>query len=113
MADMAASPFWKVFNGDGEYRACTKDVEDAAVLVAFYGPGATIRAGHKTVVWREGAEKQSAAESYDYVATLVYERFAAAQEARTAKQQEWALRGSPMQMNAFQNPGTDMGATKG
>lgn len=66
---MAASPSFKVYDADGDYRAACKFVEDAAVLVASYGAGATIRFGHAVsgIFWREGNEAQSAAESYDYV----------------------------------------------
>lgn len=67
---MAASPAWKVYNSAGEYIAACKHLEDAACLVAFNGDGATIRSGHSRVVWREGAETQSAAESYDHVVEI-------------------------------------------
>lgn len=75
---MAASPKFKVFDKHGEYLASCKRPEEAAVLMAFLGEGATIRDGHmvKDVVWREGAEEQSAAVSYDYVAEIVEERVA-------------------------------------
>jgi hypothetical protein len=70
---MAASPQWKVYQGK-EYLAACKRVEEAACLVAFLGDGATIRAGHDTVLWTEGAEDQPAAESFDHVADVVHSR---------------------------------------
>lgn len=70
---MAASPKWKVYMGD-EYRAACKYVEDAAALVAFLGDGATIRSGHRLVLWTEGKETEAAGESYDSVAATVHER---------------------------------------
>lgn len=79
---MAASPDWKVYDADKKYRAATKDVEDAAVLVAFYGDGATIRYGHDFVVWTEGKEFQPAAESYDFVHEVAVQRINEAIEKR-------------------------------
>lgn len=69
---MAAAPKWKVYLDD-EYRAACKYVEDAAMLVAALGNGATIRGDHakRSTYWVEGREAQSAAESYDYVAETV------------------------------------------
>jgi hypothetical protein len=80
------SPFWKVYMGD-EYRAATKHVEEAACLVAFLGDGATIRADHKLVVWREGREDQSAAESYDHVVAVAHQRLEAYRAAKRAKRE--------------------------
>lgn len=40
--------------------------EDAAMLVSALGEGADIRVGRR-VMWTEGAEDQSAGESYDHV----------------------------------------------
>ena len=75
---MAASPKFKVFDKHGEYLAACKRPEEAAVLMAFLDDGATIRDGHavKDIVWHEGKEDQSAAESYDYVAEIVEDRIA-------------------------------------
>ena len=72
---MARAPDWKVYF-EKEYIAACKHVEDAAALVAFRGHGATIRHGHRAcdVVWTEGSESQSAAESYDYVSEVVQQR---------------------------------------
>ena len=74
---MAASPMWKVYSAEREYRAACKAVEEAARLVAFLGDGATIRAEHTLILWTEGAEGQSAAESYDHVAEVVHARLSA------------------------------------
>ena len=71
---MAASPRWKVFNREGEYQGSVKDVVLAAVLVSFLGDGAQIRDGHKSVVWQEGREDQSAGENYDYTQGVVFAR---------------------------------------
>ena len=73
---MAASPKYKIFNPGGEYVASCKYAEDAAALMALYGDGAEIRTEHakSTTVWREGAEQQSAGESYDFVASTVIAR---------------------------------------
>jgi hypothetical protein len=57
-----------------EYMAALKHAKDAAAMVALYGPGSTIRIGHHLVVWREGEENFSAAESYDRVASIVKSR---------------------------------------
>ena len=72
---MAASPRWKVYK-DNEYRAACHHVEDAAVLVAALGNGATIRGDHtkRSTYWTEGRESFSAAESYDRVAEVVHKR---------------------------------------
>jgi hypothetical protein len=73
MTDMAASPRFKVYAADGEYRGSLKYVEDAAALVALLGRGATIRDGHRKVVWTEGVDGD-AADSYDTVALHVHVR---------------------------------------
>lgn len=72
---MPGSPRFKVYDADGSYQGSTKEPEAAAPLVSFYGEGATIRDGHKTVVWTEGVDG-NAAESYDQVAMLVLARIA-------------------------------------
>jgi prefoldin subunit 5 len=73
---MAASPEWKVYNAAGEYKACCKDIEDAAALVALYGNGACIKNPWRKPgkLWVEGSEEVSAAESYDQVAHTVHKR---------------------------------------
>lgn len=71
----AALPFL-IFTRDGEYVAACAHAEDAAAVVALHGDGTEIRRGRlqKHCVWLEGKEGQPAGESFDYVATLVYER---------------------------------------
>ena len=71
---MAASPDWKVYDARGRYQAATKEPEAAAVLVSFYGYGATVRFNHAWIVWTEGKEQQEAAESYDYASVLMITR---------------------------------------
>ena len=68
---MAASPRWKVYR-DGEYVASFKYLEDAACLVGAMG--GAIHDAHGPAVWKEGAEDQSAAESYDHVREVVEAR---------------------------------------
>lgn len=64
-----------------EYVACCKYPEDAAALVALMGEGAKVKYGHNLVVWIEGAESHSAAESYDLTAATMQQRkYAAFQE---------------------------------
>lgn len=71
---MGGSPVLKVYSREGEYLAAFKYAEDAAALVALRGSGATIRRGHRRVVWTEGMESQPAIESYDYVAEVASRR---------------------------------------
>lgn len=72
---------WKVYTPEGVKEAETVHAESAAALVALLGDGATVRRNRTWVVWREGAEYQSAAESYDYVADVVNTRVWNVQEA--------------------------------
>lgn len=73
---MAASPRWKVYSPAGEYVAACRYVEDAASIITLHGDGATIRDGHckADTVWTEGAERQPASESIDFVAGTVLNR---------------------------------------
>lgn len=71
---MAGTPRFKIFNPQKQYIAACKHLEDAAALAALNGNGATIRDGHSLVVWKEGFEEFSAAESYDRVAEIAWER---------------------------------------
>lgn len=75
---MAATPRLKVHNPQGEYIASCKHYEDAACLAGLYGEGATIRhadlARKDAVIWREGKERISAAESYDEAAAIMLDR---------------------------------------
>lgn len=73
---MAASPAFKVYDSSGEYVAATKDPVHAGVLVDFLGAGATLRFGHRVVLWTEGSEAQPAGESWDFVDRTVAERLA-------------------------------------
>lgn len=66
-----ASPKWKVYDSLGRYEAACKSGEVAAAVVALLGPGAVIKADHSLIVWREGKEEISAAESYDTVAATI------------------------------------------
>jgi hypothetical protein len=73
---MASSPKLKIYNPAGEYVASCKYGEDAAMIIACYGDGATIRNGHskRSIVWTEGAEDFNASESYDGVAGVIANR---------------------------------------
>ena len=71
---MAASPRFKVYDESGEYQGCVKDLVLAAALVSTLGAGATIRDGHRTVIWREGHEDDWAGNSYDVCADVCAER---------------------------------------
>lgn len=73
---MAGSPKWKVYDSEGKYQAACKEIEAAAALMGLYGDGASIRFDHGkwATVWTEGAENQSAYESYDFVAEIADKR---------------------------------------
>ena len=73
---MACSPKWKVYDAAGNYQASCKEPEACAFLIGLYGEGATVRYGHRLIVWFEGKEKCSAADSYD-TASLTMQRRAA------------------------------------
>jgi hypothetical protein len=70
---MATSPRFKIYASNGEYVAACKFAEDAGAVVASYD-GGTIRLGHRRIVWREGSEIETAANSYDAVAQTIYAR---------------------------------------
>jgi len=82
---MAASPMWKVYNAAKVYQAACKEVELAAVLVAFLGDGATIRCDHTLILWTEGKEGLPAGESYDEVVAVVHARLGAHRAALSAQ----------------------------
>ena len=67
---------FKVFNAEGNCRATFKEASEAAILIAAFGDGATLRTGRMAqyVVWCEGSEDQSASESYDHVAHVAEQR---------------------------------------
>lgn len=77
---MAATPRLKVHNPNGEYIASCKHYEDAACLIAMYGEGATVRHADigsrdkRDVIWREGAERIAAGDSYDEAADIMRSR---------------------------------------
>lgn len=79
---MATTPRLKVHTPDGEYVASCKYYEDAAAIAGSYGEGAYIRhadiPGAKGIVWREGRESISAADSYDEARDIMSERVEAA-----------------------------------
>lgn len=70
---MARSPVWKVYDVNGEYTAATKSADDAAMLVGARA-GGTVRYKHRKIVWREGHEEFSAADSWDGAAMVMVER---------------------------------------
>lgn len=67
--------WWSLYTPKGERVALVKHAEDAAALVAVLGNGYTIRSGRSVVLWVEGEEEISAADSYDVVADTVMRRF--------------------------------------
>ena len=81
---MGASPEWKVYDRQGEYRAACTHPSEAAAVVALLGEGATIRYQHRRIVWKEGSPSVYiprqrrgdgyAAESYDEVAEKCFKR---------------------------------------
>lgn len=83
---MAASPEFKVYGPDGDYRGALKDPSEAAAVVALLGFGATIRHGHakRDTVYTNGPDGD-ASESYDAVAVIVWERLATLQRERYAR----------------------------
>lgn len=64
---------YKVYAEDGEFLASCRYVIDAATIVGAMGAG-TIRFEHRRIVWREGSEDFSAAESYDGVEAIIRDR---------------------------------------
>lgn len=66
--------------------ACAHAEDAACIIAGTCGPGAQIRYQRiGPVLWTEGAERQPAAESYDYVATTCAERLKQAEEDATAR----------------------------
>jgi hypothetical protein len=62
---MAKQPPFTIYDAQGQYLGRVKHAEDAAALVSVHGPGARVKWKHGPVLWREGKEEFSAAESYD------------------------------------------------
>lgn len=75
-------PF-KIYN-EGHFRAAVRHLIDAAILVGV--SGGLVRHGHRGVIlWREGAERFSAADSYDEAAALMEARYSDSME-RTSQE---------------------------
>ena len=72
---MAAAPALKIYTPEGEYIGAVKEVMGAAVLVAAYGEGSTIRMGHskKMILWTQGVDGD-AGESYDTAGDIMAQR---------------------------------------
>lgn len=67
---------WGVVNSDGEVTAQFHYAEDAAAFVGVLGAGSNIiHLDSDVVVWAEGSESQSAADSYDYVRNVCNQRW--------------------------------------
>jgi hypothetical protein len=62
-----------VCSPDYEVVAMFQTPEDAAMFLGCVGKGFTLVC-RGVIVWREGLEDQEAGESYDHVASVVYER---------------------------------------
>ena len=69
---MASYLDYKVYVGK-DLRAAVRYCEDAAILVGGLGDGTVIKCNGR-IVWREGREEISAAESYDRVTRIVHDR---------------------------------------
>ena len=85
---MSGSPKFKIYDCNGDYMAATKEAEAAAVLVSWYGDGATIRYEHGPVIWREGAEGAPATDSLDGTSETVWSRINARRQLRFAKEEQ-------------------------
>ena len=64
---------FQVCNEAGGHVASTKDALEAAMLVACMGKGSDVRT-KDDIVWTEGDEEFSAAESYDRAAEIMEKR---------------------------------------
>lgn len=67
---------FRVYNQDRQIVGALRWAEDAAALAGSMGAGTTIRIANK-LVWHEGREKFSAAESYDGAAIIMLDRWRA------------------------------------
>ena len=85
---MAATPRLKVYAPDGEYVGACKYTTDAAAFAALYGPGATVRDGHrkKDIIWHEGQEETLAGDSYDEASITMNGRLVDRQDKHRARQ---------------------------
>jgi len=72
---MSGTPKIKVYL-NGDYEASVKSAVSAAMIAAGYGSLVDVRWGHskKDMLWNEGEEEFSAAESYDGAAEVMAER---------------------------------------
>jgi hypothetical protein len=74
---MAATHTYKIFTADNNYIAAAKWAEDAvAIVVLIAHEGGTVRNGHskKDILWTEGQEEFSGAESYDHAGEVIEAR---------------------------------------
>lgn len=71
---MSGTPRFKIYDDQGIYQAATRDATLAAVVVGVGGfDGWTVKVNGR-IVWRQGSEEFSAADSYDDAAMLIYDR---------------------------------------
>lgn len=81
---MANPLIWKIYDADGNYMAATRYGEDAANIVGNMDGGKVKHASYG-VVWNEGREEFSAAESWDGCREVMWERVKAKHAKRMAK----------------------------
>lgn len=70
---MAGSPRWKVYSASDEYIGSCKYLEDAAALCGMRDNRATIRDGHRRIVFTQGIDG-NAGDSYDDTREIVLSR---------------------------------------
>lgn len=68
--------YFRLFRADGQFIAAYEDPRKAAVVIVMLGHGASIRDGlfKKDTLWQEGAEKQNAAASLEFVVDTLLQR---------------------------------------
>ncbi len=81
---MSSNLDYKVFDGSKQMIGSVMHAEDAAALVSLHTDG-TVKWKHAVTVWREGKEEQSAGDSYDSAAAVMYERVDAYNRKRYAR----------------------------
>lgn len=69
---MSGSPLLKIYR-DGEYVAACKYYEDAAAVCGM-GGNARVKWDHGKIIWTEGREEISAADSWDQAGAIMRER---------------------------------------
>jgi len=79
---MSTPLIWKVYNAENEALASLRYAEDAAALCALWS-GSKVKVDG-VIVWHEGKESQSAAESYDHACGVMHQRRREAQDRRLA-----------------------------